>query len=143
MCFQLSHSGRPARHRLAYVLRHGHSKDAREAEYLREAENLLDLLQLVSGHDNLISRHEVERVGSLTFVDGRDVDGKLGQVSIGLPPQHDDLALVARAQHTASFSNRFCDRHTMTHQSNAWLADVADDAVAVGRCFFERDCYLR
>ena len=74
--FQLNH--RCGRALDCLMLGHGHSKDAREAEYLREAENLLDLLQLVARHDDLVSGHEVERVWGATFVDGGHVNGELG-----------------------------------------------------------------
>ena len=50
-------------------------KDAREAQDRRQTHDLLEGLQLVAGNDDLITRNEICVVGSLTFVDGRNVHG--------------------------------------------------------------------
>src|SRR5688572_18352342 len=113
------------------------AEDAGEAENLGKAQNLFDLLHLISRNDNLISRHEIGTVRSFPLVDLGDIHRDLRKHAARLASQHDDLALVAGAQHTAGFGNRFSYGHAMVHQTDARLAHVAHDAVAIRRSLVE------
>src|SRR5882724_5674659 len=82
---------------------HSACEDARKAHYGREAHDLLQRLQLVSGHNDLISRNKIGTVRSLALVDGCDVHSNRRQNPVGLPAKNDHFALIARLQHTARF----------------------------------------
>src|ERR1041385_6617117 len=73
-----------------------HAEDASEAKHWRHAEQLLNLLHLVSGHHDLVAGHEVDGVRGLAFVDGRDVHRDRGHQARGLPSQNDNPAAVDR-----------------------------------------------
>src|SRR6185369_13710722 len=116
---------------VAFVTLESDAKDTREAEHRRVSKELLELLHLVSRHEDLVSGSEIGGVGSRALVNVRKVHLNLSKRAGLLAPQYDDFALVARAQHAACFSNRLGDGHAVIHQTNAWLAHVANNTVTI------------
>src|SRR5262249_10351971 len=119
------------------------AEDSCETQHISEAHDLLPLLELVSGHQDLIARGQKSIIRRVAFVDRRDVYHDRCRPGIGPATQHDHLALVAGCQHAAGFRQRLSDGHAVVHQANTRLSDVAHYAVTIRPSLIKRDCHLR
>src|SRR5438046_5002228 len=106
-------------------------KQSREGQDLSESHDRLQLLQSVSGNDNLIAGDQIDRIRRLATIDGGEVDRNLRQTSVRLLTQDHNLFAIARLQYAASLGDGFAHRKTPGHQSDSRLSYVADHAIAI------------
>src|SRR5688572_28380466 len=114
-----------------------------KASNIGEAHDGLELLELVSGDENLITEREINVIQLLAFVNPRHVNNNLAHLAVRLATQHSDFAPVAGIQDATCFGYRFRHGHATVHQTNAWLEHVAKNAVAIRRRLFQDHSHLR
>lgn len=91
------------------------SKDSREACDRSDSHNFLQRLQFIAGYDYLIAGYQIRVVRRFALVNSRYVHWNSRQHAVGLPPEDNDLALVARGQDSACLRQSFRDGKSMIH----------------------------